>query len=119
MKDEQFFRDCRKEKGDVVYALFFTVGTRADARETEISCSIAEYVVIATSWKYLTAEPIEGGVPVRFGRLPETDPARGLWLVETGDYLWPKRLFPTMKLAKRYKAIQEKSAAKRKARARR
>ena len=119
MKGEPFFRDYRKEKDDVVYVLFRSVATCANVRDTQISYSIAEYVVMATGWKYLTVKPREGGIPVRFGRLPETDPARGLWLVEMGDYLWPRCLFPTMKLARRYKAIQEKADAKRKAQARR
>ena len=119
MRENVFFRNYVKEKGDSVYVLSLSTATLSNFQDAKTSYSVSEYVVMAVGWKYLTVKPAQGGIPVRFGRLPETDPARGLWLVEAGDYLWPRRLFPTMKLARRYKAIQEKAAAKRKAQARR
>ena len=114
MSGAGFFRDRRVEKGATVYAM-----SRTGVTYPEISYSIAEYVVTAVGRVYLTASPVSGGKPVKFGPLPDISPAHGLYLAEVGGNAgWKTRLYPTMTLAKRAKVVLEKSDAK-KAQARR
>ena len=108
MSGAGFFRDRRIEKGATVYAM-----SRTGMTYPEISYSIAEYVVTAVGRVYLTATPTNGGKPVKFGPLPDASPAHGLWLHEVGGKAgWKTRLYPTMELVKRAKAILEKADAK-------
>ena len=108
MNSAGFFRDRRIEKGATVYAMF-----RTGMTYPEISYSIAEYVVTAVGRVYLTARPVSGGKPVKFGPLPGISPAHGLYLHEVGGKAgWKTRLYPTMQLAKRAKVILEKADAK-------
>ena len=108
MNGAGFFRDRRIEKGATVYAM-----SRSGMTYPEISYSIAEYVVMAVGRVYLTATPANGGKLVKFGPLTDVSPAHGLYLHEVGGKAgWKTRLYPTMTLAKRAKAILEKADAK-------
>lgn len=119
MNNTNYFRGGAVFKDDRVYALSRSVTTYQDSREDEVSYSISEYVVTAVGRLHLTAKPASGGKPVKFGPLPDASPAHGLWLHEVGGKAgWKTRLYPTMELVKRAKAILEKADA-RKAQARR
>lgn len=120
MNNTGYFRGGAVFKDDRVYALSRSVTTYQDSREDEISYSISEYVVTAVGRLYLTAKPASGGKPVKFEPLPDVSPAKGIWLEEVGaKSAWPLHLFGNLESAKRYQSIQEKSDARRKARARR